>query len=83
MGVYRATAGRIFSAQHGVDDRGCTAYSGPYIQGLDRAVLGTGAAFHASVSVHNLNLTVCQAQDSMGTDQKTHPASDTFFLFKP
>jgi hypothetical protein len=83
IGVNRAAAGRFFSAKHGVDDGGCTTYPRPYMQSFDWAVLGTGTAFHASVSAYHFNLTVRQTQDSMGTDQSTHPASDTFFLFKP
>ncbi len=81
--IQRTAAGGFLPAQHGVDHRGGTSYPGTDLQGFGGAVLGTGATFHASVPVHDVNLALDQAQDPVGAHQETHPAPDTFLLIEP
>ncbi len=83
FGIQHTAAGGFLPAHYGVDHCGGTAYPGTDLQGLGGAVLGTGATFHASVPVHNVNLALCQAQDRVGAHQKTHPAPETFLLIEP
>jgi hypothetical protein len=70
------------SAKGGIDDGRCTTHTGLDGNGLGRAILGAGAAFHAGVFLFNLCVSVVHGQDGMGTDHEAHSASNTFFLIK-
>jgi hypothetical protein len=83
--VHSATVRGSFAPYPGkpaVNDIGSTAAAviGIYIDGVNRAVFSTGAAFHASVSVDDLGLVVPNSEDAVRADQFAVAATDTFFL---
>jgi hypothetical protein len=65
-----------------VDDIGSTAAAVIWINidGVNGAVVNTGAAFHAGVSVNDLGFVVPNSEDAVRTDQLTVTATDAFFL---
>ena len=80
-----AAAGGSFTEKLGdpiVDDIGCAAAAVIRINvdGLHRAVLGAGAAFHASILVDDQGFSISNLENTVGTDKFTVTAADAFFL---
>ena len=77
-----ATAGRFLSSKHGIDDGSCATHSRLYGECFHRAVSRTGATLHAGIAVCNVNLSIGQTQDCMGTDEKTGATTHAFLSIK-
>ncbi len=80
----RPAGGRSFSFEPGLDDIGGASDARREIDGPCRAVIHTGAAFHATIKVDNLNLAAVHGHNPVGTDQGTNsaPAAKGFFEFE-
>lgn len=69
-------------SQQPMDDRPNAALTFFHSQGVNRAITGTGAAFHALVTGNNLCLAVIDFQDPMGTNLRADAAAYAEILIK-
>ena len=81
-GRFDGTARGFLPSEHGVDHSSCAAHSRLYAECFYGTVSRTGATLHAGIAVSNFNLSVGQAQDRVGADQKTSAAADAFLSIK-
>jgi hypothetical protein len=72
-------AGGFCSPDNAIDDTGSTPYPGSHGNGVFRAVLLAGAAFHAKVPVDDHGSFIFDLENSMRANNGTHPASVAFF----
>jgi hypothetical protein len=79
LGFDHTTTG-AFSAKGRIDDGCGTAYPRLNAYRPCRAVHCAGATLHATVPFFNVYPAVIHAENSMGTNHHTHPASRAFFL---
>jgi hypothetical protein len=79
---FNGAAGRFLSSKHGVDHGSRAAHSRFYAECFDRTVSRTGATLHAGIAVSNFNLSVGEAQDRVGADEKTSATADAFLSIK-
>jgi len=76
-------AGRgVLAPQGRIDQGGGAPHARAHANRLGGAVLGTGAAFHAGITVFDPDPSVIMAQDFVRADHKAHTASNAFFLVK-
>jgi hypothetical protein len=68
------------ASQQGINHRVGASHAGFDRNGLSRAILHAGPAFHAGIPVFHLHLSPVQAENPMGADLQAHPAPNAFFL---
>jgi len=72
------TAGWFCPGQYSLNNSGCTTDTGFYFNGVSRAVLGAGAAFHAGVPVQDDGFFFPHPENRVRTNNRTHPTSRAF-----
>ena len=77
-----STARGFLPSEHGVNHGSCAAHSRFYAECVNRAVSRTGATLHAGIAVRNVNLSIRQTQDRVGTDEKTGTTTHAFLSIK-
>jgi hypothetical protein len=73
-----AIAAWLFTLQPAVDDGTGATDTLFYRQCFNRAIAGAGAALDAGITIDNPRHALFDFKDSVGADQGTHAAADTF-----
>jgi len=67
----------IFALNPRFDNVAGASHSGVDLDRIGRAVLGTGTAFHAPITVTNRGMLIFQGKYTVGTHNFAHAAADT------